>query len=356
MVIKQEQPQHDLASLPDKSSTNSNSNSNSTSTSTSNSTANTNTNENASSERETSLDESLRLIEDLKVFLITAPANWHENQVIRRYFLNREEGFVSCVFWNNLYYITGTDIVRCIAYKFHHYGRKIIDRKKFEEGIFSDLRSLKCGTDAVLENPRSDFLKFLHKNQCLRTQKKQKVFFWFNVPHDKLFADALERDLKKETSGSKGTTAAEFEPSLSFKYDSTKSLLEQINNDPSMHWSGYNSNSQSSSNRDPASMPSSAISNGFSHGLSTDDDFPLDYLPENANVVTINGVATATAGAAFQNNPQIQQLQQQRPQFTPSGVQFIQTPLDSYISFANSATYPTFQLDPTLMTNSPSTE
>ncbi|GME93882.1 unnamed protein product [[Candida] boidinii] len=193
MTIKQEQPQHDLESLPDKSSSTLNSNSNSTSKK----------NEISSSDRETSLDESLRLIEDLKVFLITAPANWHENQVIRRYFLNREEGFVSCVFWNNLYYITGTDIVRCIAYKFHHYGRKIIDRKKFEEGIFSDLRSLKCGTDAVLENPRSDFLKFLHKNQCLRTQKKQKVFFWFNVPHDKLFADALERDLKKETSGSK---------------------------------------------------------------------------------------------------------------------------------------------------------
>lgn len=172
--------------------------------------------------------ESLRLIEDLKFFLATAPANWQENQVIRRYYLNHDEGFVSCVFWNNLYFITGTDIVRCIVYKFEHFGRKIIDRKKFEEGIFSDLRNLKCGTDAILELPRSEFLEFLFKNSCLRTQKKQKVFFWFNVPHDKLMADALERDLKKEKMGQNPTTISHREPAMSFKYDENKALFNQL--------------------------------------------------------------------------------------------------------------------------------
>jgi transcription factor STE12 len=172
--------------------------------------------------------ESLRLIEDLKFFLATAPANWQENQVIRRYYLNHDEGFVSCVFWNNLYFITGTDIVRCIVYKFEHLGRKIVDRKKFEEGIFSDLRNLKCGTDAILELPRSEFLEFLFKNSCLRTQKKQKVFFWFNVPHDKLVIDALERDLKKEKQGQAPTTIAASEPALSFKYDEDQNLSTQF--------------------------------------------------------------------------------------------------------------------------------
>lgn len=172
--------------------------------------------------------DSLRLIEDLKFFLATAPAGWQENQVIRRYYLNHDEGFVSCVFWNNLYFITGTDIVRCIVYKFEHFGRKIVDRKKFEEGIFSDLRNLKCDTDAILEPPRSDFLEFLFKNSCLRTQKKQKVFFWFNVPHDKLMADALERDLKKENLGQNPTTIANKEPALSFHYDENRSLFSQL--------------------------------------------------------------------------------------------------------------------------------
>ncbi|ODV57915.1 STE domain-containing protein, partial [Ascoidea rubescens DSM 1968] len=144
------------------------------------------------------LENRIRLADDLKFFLITAPANWQEHQIIRRYYLNHDEGFISCVFWKNLYFITGTDIVKCITYRFKQFGRDIIDRKKFEEGIFSDLRNLKCGNDAVLEPPKSEFLQFLHKNNCLRTQKKQKVFFWFSVPHDKLFSDALERDLKRE--------------------------------------------------------------------------------------------------------------------------------------------------------------
>ncbi|ODV62425.1 STE domain-containing protein, partial [Ascoidea rubescens DSM 1968] len=148
-----------------------------------------------------SIEQRIRLTDDLKFFLLTAPANWQQYQIIRRYYLNHDEGFISCVYWNELYYITGTDIVKCLVYRFEQFGRQVTDRKKFEEGVFSDLRNLKCDTDAILQPPKSDFLQFLYKNSCLRTQKKQKVFFWFNVPHDKLFADALERDLKREFTG-----------------------------------------------------------------------------------------------------------------------------------------------------------
>ncbi|CDO94843.1 unnamed protein product [Kluyveromyces dobzhanskii CBS 2104] len=185
-----------------------------------------------SSQSPEEVEESLRLIEDLKFFLATAPANWQENQVIRRYYLSNDEGFVSCVFWNNLYYITGTDIVRCCAYRMQKYGREIVERKKFEEGIFSDLRNLKCGIDATLEKPKSDFLAFLYKNMCLKTQKKQKVFFWFSVPHDRLFADALERDLKRSSTGSQPTTRAICEPAMSFHWEANSkiSLYDQILN------------------------------------------------------------------------------------------------------------------------------
>lgn len=174
------------------------------------------------------VEENMRLIDDLKFFLATAPANWQEHQIIRRYYLNTEEGFVSCVYWNNLYFITGTDIVRCVVYRFEQFGREIVDRKKFEEGVFSDLRALKCGEDAILESSKSNFLEFLYRNSCLRTQKKQKVFFWFSVEHDKLFTDALERDLKKEQLDQPSTTRAVSEPALSFKYDSSTPLFEQL--------------------------------------------------------------------------------------------------------------------------------
>ncbi|EDN04890.1 transcription factor steA [Histoplasma mississippiense (nom. inval.)] len=108
------------------------------------------------------------------------------------------------------------------------FGRPVKNTKKFEEGIFSDLRNLKSGTDASLEEPKSAFLDFLYKNNCIRTQKKQKVFYWYSVPHDRLFLDALERDLKREKMGQEATTVAVNEPALSFEFDSSQSLFEQL--------------------------------------------------------------------------------------------------------------------------------
>ncbi|KAM0091617.1 hypothetical protein ACP6JD_004997 [Aspergillus fumigatus] len=129
---------------------------------------------------------------------------------------------------NNLFHISGTDIVRCLAFRFQAFGRPVKNSKKFEEGIFSDLRNLKAGTDATLEEPKSPFLDFLYKNNCIRTQKKQKVFYWYSVPHDRLFLDALERDLKREKMGQEATTLAVSEPALSFEFDSSQSLYEQL--------------------------------------------------------------------------------------------------------------------------------
>ncbi|KAF7974516.1 hypothetical protein HWV62_11968, partial [Athelia sp. TMB] len=50
----------------------------------------------------------------------------------------------------------------------------------------------------------------------------------FSVPHDRLFLDALERDLKREKMGLEPTTVITGEPALSFVYDSKKSLYEQF--------------------------------------------------------------------------------------------------------------------------------
>jgi transcription factor STE12 len=163
----------------------------------------------------------------VKYFLATAPSNWQPEQIIRRYQLPSGE-YISCVLWDNLFHITGTDIVRSLTYRFFAFGRPVANTKKFEEGIFSDLRNLKPGTDASLEEPKSEFLDLLYKNNCIRTQKKQKVFYWFSVPHDRLFLDALERDLKREKMGQEPTTRAVEEPALSFYYDSSMTLYDQL--------------------------------------------------------------------------------------------------------------------------------
>lgn len=198
--------------------------------------------------------------------------------------------------------------MRCILYKFHHFGRTITDRKKFEEGVFLDLRNLRVGTDAILENPKLELLDFLHKNQCIRTQKKQKVFFWFNVAHDKLMADALERDIKRERSNQSTVSVALREPALSFNYDahSSKSIETQLAEHlalPRFRPTSINTpNSAASSKvpekakyakvggrpntpvedrpykRAPESDPEEQTFVKKSRHLITEDDFPLDYL------------------------------------------------------------------------------
>ncbi|OMJ07745.1 Transcription factor steA [Smittium culicis] len=125
--------------------------------------------------------------------------------LIKQYKFNNGE-FVSCVKWEDEYYITSTDIIRVLMYRFEKINRPVVFTKKFEEGVFSDLRSLKPGQGARLELPRSEFLDLLYRNHCVRTQKKQKVFSWYLVPHDQLFREALERDLKRESMGIEPTT------------------------------------------------------------------------------------------------------------------------------------------------------
>ncbi|KAG5999979.1 hypothetical protein E4U21_006051 [Claviceps maximensis] len=188
---------------------------------------------------------ALQQVDNLKYFLISAPVDWQPDQYIRRFLLPTGE-YVSCVLWNNLFHISGTDIVRCLSFRFQAFGRPVKNSKKFEEGIFSDLRNLKSGTDASLEEPKSAFLDFLYKNNCIRTQKKQKVFYWYSVPHDRLFLDALERDLKREKMGQEATTVAVSEPALSFQYDSSQSLYEQLTKTQQANSSSFNAQQSTS--------------------------------------------------------------------------------------------------------------
>jgi transcription factor STE12 len=141
--------------------------------------------------------------------------------------------------------------VRCLSFRFQAFGRPVKNSKKFEEGIFSDLRNLKSGTDASLEEPKSPFLDFLYKNNCIRTQKKQKVFYWYSVPHDRLFLDALERDLKREKMNQEATTVAVSEPALSFEFDSSQSLFEQLTKAQQANSSSFSANQSYSQSTSP---------------------------------------------------------------------------------------------------------
>ncbi|KAI7901611.1 STE like transcription factor-domain-containing protein [Cokeromyces recurvatus] len=176
----------------------------------------------------------LSQIDDMKYFFATAAEQWDHTKSIKRFELPGGES-ISCVLWNDVFYITGTDIVRSLTFRFHAFGRPITNAKKFEEGIFSDLRNLKPGQDARLEEPKSELLDMLYKNNCIRTQKKQKVFYWYSVPHDRLFLDALERDLKREKVGLEPTTKSVAEPASSLSIDSTQELFDQLRKNMANH-------------------------------------------------------------------------------------------------------------------------
>ncbi|KAF8870355.1 STE like transcription factor-domain-containing protein [Mucidula mucida] len=152
--------------------------------------------------------DRLAHLDRLKFFLATAPSGWEKNAAagpssytpdpanpaLNRFLLPTQE-FVTCVLWNGLYHITGTDIVRALIFRFEALA-PVRNMKKFEEGP---------GVDACLEEPKSPFLDLLFKYQCIRTQKKQKVFYWFS------------RDLKREKMGMEPTTVITGEPAILYE-------------------------------------------------------------------------------------------------------------------------------------------
>ncbi|KAL1914712.1 uncharacterized protein VTP21DRAFT_7970 [Calcarisporiella thermophila] len=173
-------------------------------------------------------EERMTQIEALRYFLATAPASMMESEkTMSQYRLPNGEQ-ITCVLWNELFHITSTDILRALVYRFEAFGRPVTNLKKFEEGVFSDMRHLRPGHDAVLEETRSEFLELLHKNNCIRTLKKQKVYYWFSVPHDRLFLDALERDIRRERKGMTPTSTAVSEPAITISADVTDNAFFEL--------------------------------------------------------------------------------------------------------------------------------
>ncbi|CAO3659693.1 unnamed protein product [Rhizopus stolonifer] len=221
-------------------------------------------------------EERLTQIDELKYFLGTATNDWDSHCKVRAFALPTGES-ISCVFWNDLFHVTGTDIVRTLLYRFHLFGRPVTNLKKFEEGIFSDLRNLKPGMDASLEEPKSEFLEMLYKNNCIRTQKKQKVFYWFSVPHDRLFLDALERDLKREKIGLETTSLAIAEPATSLTLDTAQEMFDQLRKSMSL------SAVAAAQAMDESTLTSANTSPQIHHTLlnTTADDLPSSHDFEN---------------------------------------------------------------------------
>jgi transcription factor STE12 len=82
-------------------------------------------------------------LNDFQRFLKAATKNWEQGVSIKRFSLGT--GDVSCVLWDGQFYMSGTDIVKAVVGRLQFLGRHVVLIKKFEEGVFSDLRNLKAG-------------------------------------------------------------------------------------------------------------------------------------------------------------------------------------------------------------------
>ncbi|GAN08884.1 transcription factor STE12 [Mucor ambiguus] len=250
-------------------------------------------------------EQRLKQIDELKYFLGTATNDWEPNRQVHSFGLPTGES-ISCVFWNDLFHVTGTDIVRCLLYRFHLFGRPVTNLKKFEEGIFSDLRNLKPGMDASLEEPKSEFLEMLYKNNCIRTQKKQKVFFWFSVPHDRLFLDALERDLKREKMELEPTSFAIAEPAMSLSLDTTLELFDQLRKSMSLSAvavaHAMDDEFQQQRQLLESNPPSPTTTASSIHAVNSSSSIPTTTSTTSSSTLTTSTPLTTAATAAGQQH------------------------------------------------------
>lgn len=139
------------------------------------------------------------LREQLHNFLSQGGLNWKEGETCRRFTI-----FGDCITianWKDEALVSGYDVVKTVLalYRVEHFGKYPKDRKKFEEGIASDLRNLKLGSDALLEEASSPLLKFLFRISSVRTHKRQKIFKWNVIPFKRLYADSLEKSGNRQT-------------------------------------------------------------------------------------------------------------------------------------------------------------
>eukprot|EP00158_Paraphelidium_tribonemae_P002950 Partr_v1_DN25796_c0_g1_i1_m74399 putative Transcription factor len=292
--------------------------------------------------------EYAQKVEQLKLFLAMAPANWSDpNERIKKFHFSNNEA-VSCVLWNSLFFITGTDIVKCLVFRFEAIGRPVTNMKKFEEGIFSDLRNLKSGQDAALEEPRSQFLEFLYKNNCIRTQKKQKVFYWYSVPHDRVFLDALERDLKREAMGQE--TATTRLSALGFQQPTLAAQQPNPSNAVMMH-----ANKQMSLQLSASTTPEHKPSQISSHTSFIDDsDFSAHPSPDNAPYLMHSShVSLASADILTSAPSPNQQQQHQQHQHTIMHQPYIQHSQQAMITPTNNNSNTHKHLTPTSNQSSP---
>lgn len=129
-------------------------------------------------------------------FVETAYQEWSAS-LAARYLELSNKSRIACVAWDGEFYISGTDILKIVQFRLRQAGIRDADPRKIERGIISTLRGLRPGRSSILLESRDPLMSRLDALGCIKTRKRQKVFLWDAVDHQRLFQDALARELRR---------------------------------------------------------------------------------------------------------------------------------------------------------------
>lgn len=164
------------------------------------------------------------ILEQLSYFLVEATHNYPPTFALRylvspditlyQFILPSGEP-VSRIRWLGLDYISSTDVIRILSFRFLVLGRRVKDSKQFEIAARSMLRNCPCSailgkvrfpltadfhanTHNISLREQSELVHALYAYGGIRTRTTHNVFAWSTFDHNRLFLDLLDKDLSSE--------------------------------------------------------------------------------------------------------------------------------------------------------------
>jgi len=148
---------------------------------------------------------------------------------VKKFHISPNE-FITCILWDGECYITGHDVVMLI--KLFLNENEMIEEKKLVENIWSTLRSIK---HVRLETSKSELLRWLDLQGCVRTVKTQKLFEWSSVDYHGLV------DIVK-SKNARSKQHQQHYNNQHYHYSSSLTLLEEhLNNNGNINGNGNSS-------------------------------------------------------------------------------------------------------------------
>lgn len=105
--------------------------------------------------------------------------------------------------WEDSHYISTCDIVKLqkALYQLRIVDYNLRDIRLFEETIIGDLRTFRKNGIFILEKASSPLLCHMLTLNCIKTQKRQRVFLWNKFDHECMFEDAMKKERKRKSIG-----------------------------------------------------------------------------------------------------------------------------------------------------------